>query len=661
MFSNVKELTIPEGKVRKIEAGGKTLWKTPMFNYVSLGDSIAAGHFIRDEDYLTGDENWKWQHGETNNEGTINTSTTIISGSYTDQIMRKLWEIHGQNHVHAVSYAHSGDENYHTDAKKSLRTKLDQEPIASDVAKADLITVCIGANTMLSPALDGLKGYAAYGAPALSTIEAQMDAGLAILKGDVKVPGSYLNIFARIANLNKNPDAKFVFTTIYNPYKYLWLDEGTDMNNYSDSYFSTLLDLIPDEEATIPGSGEIDLRKFVYEIELGGFSLKKITQRINDPYENRSITLAQWIEDKILDLNEALLDAVAAFGDSRFIIADTKTLFESIPDYCIVTSGDTNHYANLISVEFNRTRKIANLNWGNFWTNFNLENVSGIADAFGQIKDQIIQYAVMPDMDPHPEENGHTLLYHSFADAIGLETGMIHRYTLTYNANGGSTSKSSRQVAGLTKDIYVPFDDVTFTKSGQSLYALEYNGTKYGRVNLKVPYIYFRIKSNSTIKAVWGYSVTYYKSRNHDGIDVGVPYTNDNTGPDNAHALYFSTTESGPYTEVHWTNETSFNGITVPPKARKCGDPKRSVVLLPGTWIKVWVKDLGGDIPWDKQTNNTHIRWNGSDVKYGGDLTYSFKLTCPIDINFVWYWRGATLFGNAVDSDNEWQCNITTK
>jgi len=58
-FSSIKEFVIPEGKVAKIEKlenGSRViLWNTdsaPVFYYVSLGDSIAAGQAITDEESL---------------------------------------------------------------------------------------------------------------------------------------------------------------------------------------------------------------------------------------------------------------------------------------------------------------------------------------------------------------------------------------------------------------------------------------------------------------------------------------------------------------------------------------------------------------------------------------------------------------------------------
>ena len=50
--TTLKNLSIPEGKVLKILSNNKTFWQAeneaPKFNYVSLGDSIAAGHAIND-------------------------------------------------------------------------------------------------------------------------------------------------------------------------------------------------------------------------------------------------------------------------------------------------------------------------------------------------------------------------------------------------------------------------------------------------------------------------------------------------------------------------------------------------------------------------------------------------------------------------------------
>jgi lysophospholipase L1-like esterase len=687
MFTNLKELTIPEGKVTKIEAGGQTIWeKKQTFTYVSLGDSIAAGHFIREEPHLTGNENWKWQYGEVNNDGKVNESTEIISGCYTDLIRKKLYEIHGRDNVRAVSYAYSGSENHHSsDAKKSLYSYLYHSPIEKDVTNANLVTVSIGANSLLAHAIEGLKSYAAYGTPALAELEATMDAGLAVLKGGVDTPGSYLSIFKRIAYLNTNPDARFVFTTVYHPYKYLWLDESTDQNDYVDGFFGPILTAdVLNVEDEYPVIGELDLRKFIYEAPLvSGFSMKKLIQRVNDPYKNGSISLAQWIDGKIKDLNDSIFEALEKYKEldeenaKRFIIADTKSVFDSVPDVWIDRAYN---YSDLVNVEFCHGLVVRDLNWGKYWENLDVRDIieealkgfasgndfwdsltKGFGKTFEAIGAQIIEHVIMPDMDPHPEEKGHVLLYHSFADALGWET--LNKYTITYNLNGGTGSPTTQKVVSVDKNAYVMFETDKFSKAGSSLFAVDCNNTRYLVKDTLFRYIYGYVNSNATANVIWGYRVRYSKSlRMETAGSISEKYTNGSSGAMENYSLAFSQTQDGTYTEVSSGGIVNFNGTLLPMEPFAFRDPAGSVILPHGTWVKVWVKDSGStkNFYGDDVSSDTYIKWNGTKIKTGSNIEHRFELTSGVNINFELYWNGLSFFGVAYDLDLEWQCHITT-
>jgi hypothetical protein len=64
-FNKVKQVKIPQGYVQNIRADGESLWHRadvePAFRYVSLGDSIAAGHSI--------DSNWATDYGTESQYG----------------------------------------------------------------------------------------------------------------------------------------------------------------------------------------------------------------------------------------------------------------------------------------------------------------------------------------------------------------------------------------------------------------------------------------------------------------------------------------------------------------------------------------------------------------------------------------------------------------
>jgi hypothetical protein len=73
-FREVRAIRIPSGTAKKIRYNGKTLWEPAPFRYVSLGDSIAAGHSLDGWSYDT-------QYGKNGN-----TETVIVPGCYTDLI-----------------------------------------------------------------------------------------------------------------------------------------------------------------------------------------------------------------------------------------------------------------------------------------------------------------------------------------------------------------------------------------------------------------------------------------------------------------------------------------------------------------------------------------------------------------------------------------------
>ncbi|MBO5789583.1 MAG: hypothetical protein J6R40_00320, partial [Clostridia bacterium] len=116
------------------------------YYYVSLGDSIAAGHAIN--------ANWENDYGEKSQYGENgNVSTIIVPASYTDLISKHLKSRYGSDRVEIKSFAHSGDTVAH------LMQKLDREAVKNAIASANLVTVCIGANDVLQPALLHINEY----------------------------------------------------------------------------------------------------------------------------------------------------------------------------------------------------------------------------------------------------------------------------------------------------------------------------------------------------------------------------------------------------------------------------------------------------------------------------------------------------------------------
>lgn len=102
-FSKITRVTIPEGVAIEIQDGnGNLVWDAFHMRYVSLGDSIAAGHSIN--------EYWATNYGVGSQYGENgNTSTEIVPKSYTDLIKNKLEKSYDPLRVSTKSFAHSGD------------------------------------------------------------------------------------------------------------------------------------------------------------------------------------------------------------------------------------------------------------------------------------------------------------------------------------------------------------------------------------------------------------------------------------------------------------------------------------------------------------------------------------------------------------------------
>lgn len=499
-FSQVKNISIPNGGLTdNIKFDGRTLWESFKFRYVSLGDSIAAGHSSKELDDIDGERLrfprcFEWQYGTEGVE-----STEIISDTYTDRVYSKLKEAYNGN-VSIVSFARSGDK--HID----LYEKLTHEKVKNAVSKADLITVSIGANTLLAQ-IGGntIPDFVSYGNPALIELGEIFDAGLDVLEADENTVGSYRNIFKTIADLNTKPDAKFVFSKIHYPFKYLWVDESTDENNYLDGYFGPLFWYVPNVEIDIPLVGQIDLRKFVYETEinisgLGNVSLKKITERIDNPAGNGAYSLGEWVGGYIDRLNGILEDAVKAFGDPRFIIADTPAVFNSYPDRHI---RENHNYSDLVNVEIVRGQTIQDLDWAKFWDNWSVDSLYTILES---ILTTVLAKVIIPDIDPHPEAEGQYVMYRAFADALGWQP--LTRYTITYNANNGTDDIEEQKVVG-TGDVeaYATLKNSTFTpKEGYYFTGWKDSNRNSYSAGQAIP-----ITSNITLYAQWSnvYTLTY--------------------------------------------------------------------------------------------------------------------------------------------------------
>lgn len=453
-FKNVRSMQIPNGNVVGITANGLVIWgKDETIKYVSFGDSIAVGHRI--------DENWEKDYGWNAQYGVNGrTSTTLVPGCYTDIIRGELESIYGKQHVLVTSFARSGDK------VSDLMIKLSHETIQKALKKADLVTICIGANDVLHYALTNLEDYIATADS--STIDGYVAESLAVLNDDSNA-NSYMSLLNKLNEIN--PDAKYVFTTVYNPYKHLWLEEGSEKGSFFYHVLNNIPPIVIDVDQMVENMfGIDDLGIWNFEewrwvslelnIDLGSYIKANLlsTPAVKMLFKsvNAIGTLAEgYIDgnDKFVGLNPILRNKINSYRETHpnFALAETKKLFDLFP-----SKTDTREdvdYSDLVNVEFAKDTDVSEADWGALWRgesataywtqlankHLSFKNALPSTNAWDYVSfdmngfseelvADIVAMVIEPDVDPHPESRGHQVLKRSFSNMIGL---------VKYEPNGG--------------------------------------------------------------------------------------------------------------------------------------------------------------------------------------------------------------------------------
>ena len=599
-FSDVNAVRIPKN-AKRIRHNGKVIWQPISARYVSLGDSIAAGHTI--------DDQWEHDYGYGSQYGNNgNTRTAIVPGSYTNLIHQDLSALHG-GLVLATSFAQSGD------TVADLIEKLDHAAVKKAISKADYVTVCIGANDVLTPVLHHLEEYFYTGD--LSPLIATVESNLAALADDNNA-NSYMALFNKLSALN--PSAKYVFTTIYNPYKYLWVDEG------NDGFFSPLLDLIPD--MTIAG---FDIDSIIKDQLLKQDVIEMLYARING--------LSDWAENFVTRLNAVLRNKISAFGRSNFMIAETKTLYESFPDRPV---SAPKHYNDLVSVEYTRGYDTAQMDWGRlwkgsnaaaFWWNLATKYVLDIGGLANDLINQIVEKVIIPDIDPHPEWYGHYVLKRSFEDVLGIQA--LDRHTITYEANGGAGSMAAQTVVGVDGlPVFTNIAANAFAPSTEGYYFKGWNTAESGAGTAYTNGQFVGITGDMTLYAQWSniYAI-HYKHTNKTVI-----YTDDETGHMECYALWIE-------------------GSKMPSLGRFNENISPTYYYPYGTRVGVVVKNYNkSEIFYDDC--DCDVYFNGVNVANGyREALYEFTLTSDVIVDFQWKIAGSIA---TMDAQSWEDCYITT-
>ena len=598
-FATLQGLTIPEGVVTQIRHNGKVLWNGIHARYVSLGDSIAAGHTI--------DENWAINYGEGSQYGKNgNTSTVIVPNCYTDLIGQELKKTYGEKNVSIKSFARSGD------TVSDLIAKLSHDIVRNAIAKANIVTICIGANDVLQPALSHLEEYINTGD--MSSLEAIVEANLATLNND-SASNSYMALFNKLATIN--PNAKYIFTAVYNPYKYLYLEDG----HYG--FFQPLLQTIPDME--ILG---FDIDSLIKDGLLGTPIVRQLFSRVNG--------LSGWAEKYVTKLNNVLKAKVSSYNatNPNFFVADTKALFDTFPDRGISAQK---HYNDLVNVEYTRDYDTMQMDWGKlyegtdagtFWLNLATDYVSlsglDINGLANELVPQVIEKVIIPDVDPHPEAYGHYALMRSFADTLGWSS--LDRYTITFNANGGSGSMATQTVIAL--DNYTAYTNINangFAPGTEGYYYTGWNTVAAGGGTSYSNNQFVGLSGNLNLYAQWSniYKITFrhsYDSTFHNSSD---------TGPMECYGLWIDGVEQSDLGAFS-------NG-------------ERVYHLPYGSQVGVIAQVKSGADRSYVELNGVKIAGNSNDARYG------FTVTSHMDIHFEWnYWL------DGLSPQSYWICYVTT-
>jgi tetrahydromethanopterin S-methyltransferase subunit B len=237
-----------------------------------------------------------------------------------------------------------------------------------------------------------------------------------------------------------NPNAKYVFTLVYNPMKYFYFDTGTKEKQYTDGFLGPLFNMIP--QMSILGNPELCDIDVIF---------KEYVLTEMEPYIKRINAIAEWVENYMgpkddtfyiektyRPLNNIIRDHINKFGDSNFVYSDIKELFDAVPDRPYLKQEESLHYNDLVNNQLTKGYKVNDVDWQpliEYWTTFinntfkDYENViSSLSDlkeiaknAVDDIVDTLIHGIVHPTIDVHPRKDGHYIMACSYLDTLGIE------------------------------------------------------------------------------------------------------------------------------------------------------------------------------------------------------------------------------------------------
>lgn len=604
-MKNVRTMVIPDGYPSEIRIDNQSMWARKEYLYVSLGDSIAAGHNIN--------SNWESDYGERSQyQVPGDPPTTIVPGCYTDLLYQDIKSKFGEHSVAVQSFARSGDTVANLMYKLGSSPDSEHTRVADAVKRASLVTVSIGANDVLVPALEGILDYINSGD--LTTIMNKIRENMQKLRNR-NYEFSYWKLLEKLTSIN--PEATYVFLTMYNPYKYVWLDESTSKNDYADGFLGNIMAGVPN--LNLFG---LSLRGYLYN-DLG---LKDRIDRIN--------RMSEIAESVVTELNDLISSEINAFVAAHEIkgeikIADAKAVFDPVPDRLV---GNGMHYNDLVNMEFTRGFVATAMDWGQIWEQLNsihtVEALIGFlsGNVIGAILNYVFNTVIVPDMDVHPEEDGHYALKRAFADVLdGWEK--IPRRIITYKAGEGSGAMEPQVVMALYPDSTYAiirthsFSSPTTGPGYRFLQWIEDNGVFYN-AGMQI-----QLQGNMVLTAQWTdrYPVRIWADKNLEG------YTgSEETGPKEYYGVFIDDVKYNLNRIGEWNTIMVQYGKEIGIVA--CTNDKRvagkcSITTSDGQTV------YGGD-------NGEYVDAN---LRYGALLGGKVYATTGIEVRFVWHYKWSEL------------------
>lgn len=261
-------------------------------NIVAFGDSISAGYGPQNSEMYSYYNNYVIGRTKINEK----CFSYVLANSLRKEEVT----------IDAISYAQSGDTT--TDFINKLNDRKTYPDLLTDTSRADIITLCIGANNVLAPTLDNLSDLM-IGAMATDDLETLLIAGYNKFKDD------YTNSIIPVLTRS---NAQIYVMTIYDPFKY-----------------ASLLDI------NMTGELQIDLTAFQEKfIEVKNLAIKYLN-KINDYIKSQLFDNVF-----VVDIN-SYFDKISKADYGLYLNVDTSKITLEINNFLDLMTLETTLASNI--------------------------------------------------------------------------------------------------------------------------------------------------------------------------------------------------------------------------------------------------------------------------------------------------------------------------